>query len=168
MTPLPEHAEHFLKGLNAQLVRLPVRERVEIVRETRAHLIDRQLQSRDALNDALDSFGPPEAYAAYFIFEETHAFNPVKPKVASSIRIVLSMATGLFAAVAAGLTISEVFLPANTGFFLSESGMRLGVFEASLVADDVDVLGPWFVIVGVFVSVACAAAMRLSKTERSA
>ena len=164
MTMQDRLLDEWLRGLKWSLTAVPSPEREEIVEETRGHIAER-LDGGASLEEVLDAFGPPDAYARRFVDEmEVQSalgagrsgglLGGVLRRAHRSVAAVLALA-GLLVCCAAQLAaVSLLWMkitdPVHAGLWMNDHGTQfIGVIDDPATAQEM--LGVWIYPIGLAV-----------------
>ena len=151
MTEADRRLDEWLRGLRWSLDSLPVRDRDDIVEETRCHITER-LAAGDDLGAVLDGFGPADRYARNFVDEMEVSRALGAQKAGSLLGVILrrlhrsavavaALALLLFLGVAAFTAGSilwfEITDPVHTGLWINDRGSQfIGIIDDPATATD--------------------------------
>lgn len=160
MTEHDPRISTYLRLLGWALAPLPREDRESILAETAAHLEERRAEGDAALDAALEGFGPPEDYARAFV-EEYRLIGAVGapgplPLLREALAVAGKSVLGFFGALFFGclyltslgflaVALLKPVLPEQTGLFVGEDLVTLGVVDAASAAGAEEYLGYWVI-----------------------
>lgn len=147
--------ERWLSRLGWALGHLPVRERDDIVRETRSHIEDR-MASGGSVQQVLSEFGPAERHARRFV-DEIEAYealgsqragdlarfvaNRAHRSVGAAIALLALILLAILAGVIVLVVALKIFDPVHAGLWVGPGTAFIGVIDDPASAREL--LGLW-------------------------
>ncbi|KQY89787.1 hypothetical protein ASD25_04455 [Brevundimonas sp. Root1423] len=144
-----------MRRLGWALGSLPVRERDDILRETRSHIDDRVAEGV-ALETVLQGFGPAERYARQFI-DEIEAYEALGSQRAADLALfvanrahrsgvaaftlLLLLLLGVLAAITVLMVGLKIYDPVHTGLWVGQGGGFVGIIDDAAAGREL--MGPW-------------------------
>jgi hypothetical protein len=164
----PRELESYLSRLEAELARVPVPDRQEILLETRSHVMERMRRAPStSVDDVLSELGPPEAYARPFLPEA-----PTPSHRPGALAGIARLATGgwptapLLCIVAFAYSVAVLWVliavtkltdPSDTGLWIDPASGRIRSFGVGMSEANRrgrEVLGYWLVPIALLIAYA--------------
>lgn len=151
MTDADRRLDEWLRGLKWSLSAVPSPEREDIIEETRGHIAER-IDAGASIDEVLDAFGAPDAYARGFVdeMEVNRALGAEKagPLLGVILRrlhrsalavgaLTALLVLGVLAFTALSIVWFEVTDPVHTGLWTNDHGTAfIGIIDDPATATD--------------------------------